>query len=63
MAFSMQRARIGTILIIIGVMVWPVGLYVLKWEPIPVVLFFHLLFVVPGAYLRGFKRLKKLIKR
>ena len=50
-------------MIIIGVLVWPVGVFILKWEPIPNVLIPHLLFVVPGAYLRGLKRLNKLINR
>jgi hypothetical protein len=57
-----DREKTGTILIIMGVLVWPVGLYILKWEPIPNVLIPHLLFVVPGVYLRGFKRLKGLTK-
>lgn len=59
----MDREKTGTFLIFIGVLVWPVGVFILKWEPIPNVLIPHLLFVVPGVYLRGLKRLNKLIKR
>lgn len=56
----MNKEKVGTILIIIGVLVWPIGVLILHWEPIPNVLIPHLCFVVPGAYLRGFKRLKGL---
>ncbi len=56
----MDKGKIGTILIIIGVLVWPVGLFVLHWEPVPNVLIPHLCFVVPGVYLRGSKLLKRL---
>ena len=56
----MDKGKIGTIMIIIGVLVWPTGLFILHWEPFPNVLIPHLCFVIPGAYLRGFKRLKRL---
>jgi hypothetical protein len=59
----MEREKIGTILIILGVLAWPVGLYILEWKPIPNVLVPHLLFVVPGVYFRGLKRLNKLINK
>lgn len=56
----MKREKTGTILIILGVLAWPVGLFILKWEPVPNVLIPHLCLVIPGVYLRGSKIMKKL---
>ncbi|MBU2560197.1 hypothetical protein KKA03_04805 [archaeon] len=56
----MDREKTGTILIIIGVLVWPIGVLILHWKPIPNVLIPHLCFVVPGVYLRGSKLLKRI---
>ncbi|NOZ76944.1 MAG: hypothetical protein GXO65_04560 [Euryarchaeota archaeon] len=61
----MDRKTAGTALIIIGVLVWPVGLWVLPAfgihpAPVPDLLVPHLCGVVPGVYLRGSKILKKL---
>lgn len=56
----MDRARIGTVLLVLGVLAWPVGL-VLKAtvfpdiRPVPDILVPHLLGVVPGVLLRGSK--------
>jgi len=61
----MEREKIGTILLILGVLAWPVG-FGLKAtllpgiQPVPDILVPHLLGVVPGVYLRGSKILKKL---
>jgi hypothetical protein len=60
MPLFVEREKTGTVMIIIGVLVWPIGLFILHWEPIPYVLIPHLCFVIPGAYLRGFKVLKRL---
>ncbi len=61
----MEREKIGTALLILGVLAWPVG-FLLKAtvlpgiRPVPDILIPHLLGVVPGVYLRGSKILKKL---
>jgi hypothetical protein len=57
----MKRETLGTILLILGILAWPVGLS-LGVKPIPNILIPHLLGVVPGVYLRGSKILKKLSK-
>jgi hypothetical protein len=54
----MEREKLGTILLVIGVLAWPVGLY-LGVKPVPNILVIHLLGVVPGVYLRGSKILKR----
>jgi|Deesub1362A_J573_1020465.scaffolds.fasta_scaffold00451_9 hypothetical protein len=53
----MDRKSIGMILIILGVLAWPVGLFVLSLEK-PQTLALHLSLVLPGVYLRGLKYLK-----
>ncbi len=62
----MERQKLGTILLILGVLAWPVGFFLIGQghdiEPVPDILIFHLLGVVPGVYLRGSKILKKLTK-
>ncbi len=58
----MERQKLGMILIILGVLAWPVG-YILNVKPIPNILFFHLLFIIPGVYLKGSKILKKIQKK
>ncbi len=58
----MERQKLGTILLILGILAWPLG-YGLKVKPIPNILFFHLLFIIPGVYLRGSKILKKITNR
>jgi len=56
----MKRRTAGTILLILGVLAWPVG-FALK-KPTAVILPFHLLGVVPGVLLRGSKILNRLKK-
>jgi hypothetical protein len=62
----MDRKTAGTILLILGILVWPVGLWVLpaffdiRLEVFPYLLVPHLCGVIPGVYLRGSKILKKL---
>jgi hypothetical protein len=55
----MDRERLGTTLLILGILAWPIGLS-LGVKPIPNILIFHLLGVIPGVYLRGSKILKKI---
>ncbi|RMF89184.1 MAG: hypothetical protein D6733_06815 [Methanobacteriota archaeon] len=57
----MEREKIGTVLIILGILAWPVGLS-LGIKPVPNILVPHLLGVIPGVYLRGSKILKKIGK-
>ncbi len=55
----MNREKIGAVLIILGVLVWPFGLFVMHWG-VPNILALHLALVIPGAYLKGkgiFKRI------
>ena len=60
----MDRVRIGTVLLILGVLAWPIG-FVLKAtvfpgiQPVPDILVPHLLGVVPGVFLRGSKVLNR----
>ena len=56
----MDRQKTGTIMIILGVLFWPIGLFLLKWKPVPNILIPHLLLVIPGVYLRGSKILRKI---
>ena len=58
----MDRKKLGRTLIILGVMTWPIGL-TLKIKPIPNILFFHLILIIPGVYLQGSKLLKKISNR
>ena len=58
----MERQKLGMILIILGALAWPVG-FILHVKPIPNILFFHLLFIIPGVYLKGSKILKKIQKK
>lgn len=61
----MEREKIGTMLLILGILAWPVG-FGLKAtvmpgiRSVPDILIPHLLGVVPGVYLRGSKILKKI---
>jgi len=61
----MEREKLGTILIVLGVLAWPIG-YILKLtmfpgiRPVPDILVPHLLGIVPGVYLRGSKILQRL---
>jgi|GEM_PF-3054187 len=60
----MDRVRIGTVLLILGVLAWPIG-FVLKAtvfpgiQPVPDILVPHLLGVVPRVFLRGSKVLNR----
>jgi hypothetical protein len=60
----MEREKVGTVLLILGVLAWPVG-YFFKLtlfpniKPVPDILIPHLLGVVPGVYLRGSKILRR----
>jgi hypothetical protein len=54
----MKQETIGILLIILGVLAWPVGLYA-GFEPVPNILVPHLCLVLPGVYLRGSKILKR----
>jgi len=53
----MERKRLGLILIILGVIAWPAGLFVLNLQKHETLLI-HLSLVLPGVYLRGLKYLK-----
>ncbi len=61
----MDRKSLGTVLLILGILAWPIG-YVLKAtvfpgiRPVPDILVPHLLGVIPGVFLRGSKVLKRL---
>jgi hypothetical protein len=57
----MNRGRLGLLLIILGVLAWPVGLFVLKLEKLTT-LAIHLSLVLPGVYLRGLKIINRLWK-
>ncbi|MFQ5888266.1 MAG: hypothetical protein ACE5HY_06180 [Candidatus Hydrothermarchaeales archaeon] len=57
----MEREKVGTILLVLGVLAWPVGLS-LGVKPVPNILIPHLLGVIPGVYLRGSKIIKRLRK-
>ncbi len=62
---TMDRKKLGTILLIAGVMVWPVGWFILPifgihLANVPDLLVPHLCGVIPGVYLRGSKILKKI---
>ena len=63
----MEREKIGTILLILGILAWPIGLSLRSIgypiRPVPDILVPHLLGVVPGVYLRGSKILRKLKER
>jgi len=54
----MKRRKIGLALIILGVLAWPFGLFVLNLEKHET-LAIHLSLVLPGVYLRGLKYLRK----
>ncbi len=54
----MDRRRLGLILIILGVLAWPVGIF-LEIET-SYTLTAHLCGVIPGVILRGSRILKKL---
>ncbi len=62
----MDKRSLGSLLIIAGVAVWPVGLFVLpKFGvilPVRRLLMAHLVLVIPGALLRG-SRILALIRR
>ncbi|MFQ6136094.1 MAG: hypothetical protein ACE5PM_02825 [Candidatus Hydrothermarchaeales archaeon] len=47
----MDRKNTGMGLIVLGVLAWPVG-FGLHVDPFPTILFFHLLFIFSGVYLR-----------
>lgn len=53
----MDRRSLGSLLIIAGVAVWPIGLFVLPLFgivlPVRRILLAHLVLVIPGALLRG----------
>ncbi|MFQ5711514.1 MAG: hypothetical protein ACE5GD_07000 [Candidatus Geothermarchaeales archaeon] len=51
----MKYSRLGTTLIALGVLAWPIGLWLLKLPAVPHVLTVHLSLVLPGTY---FKRKK-----
>lgn len=53
-----MRERIGMAMIIIGGLMWPIGLS-LRLKPVPDILIPHLLFVIPGAYLKGGRIFKR----
>ncbi len=53
-----MREKIGLALIVIGVLIWPIGL-ALKLDPVPDILIPHLLFVLPGAVLKGSRLFRK----
>ncbi len=55
----MDRENIGTVLILLGVMAWPFGLFVMHWG-VPNTLAVHLVFVIPGGYLKGRGIIKKI---
>ncbi|GBE17571.1 hypothetical protein BMS3Abin16_00154 [archaeon BMS3Abin16] len=63
----MDRERVGTMLLVLGVLAWPLG-FVLKAtvfpgiRSVPDILVPHLLGVVPGVFLRG-SRFLKLLRR
>ncbi|MEE9593852.1 MAG: hypothetical protein V3V92_00465 [Candidatus Hydrothermarchaeales archaeon] len=57
-----MREKIGLAMIIIGGLIWPIGLSLGK-EPVPDILIPHLLFVIPGVYLRGSRILSRIFKR
>jgi hypothetical protein len=63
----MEREKLGTILLILGVLAWPVGFFLISQgfdiKPVPDILVPHLLGVVPGVYLRGSKILRKIRKQ
>jgi len=54
----MKQETAGLVLIILGALAWPVGLYV-GLDPVPDILVPHLCLVLPGVYLRGSKILKR----
>lgn len=58
---NIDKEKIGLVLIILGVLVWPVGLFVLHLRPVPDCLVPHLCLVIPGAILKG-GRIGRLIK-
>jgi len=55
----MDRARLGLILIGIGVLAWPVGLFLLNLGT-KITLLVHLSFVIPGALIRGSKIVRRI---
>lgn len=54
----MNRKKLGLILIILGVLAWPVGLFILNLEKHETLLI-HLSMVIPGVYLRDLKYLRR----
>jgi hypothetical protein len=62
----LDRKKTGTILLVLGVLAWPVGFLLIRLgfelRPVPDILVPHLLGVVPGVYLRGSKILERLKK-
>ena len=54
----MDRRKLGLVLLVVGGLVWPAGLY-LEFEP-PEILGPRLLLVLSGVYLRGSKILRRL---
>jgi hypothetical protein len=56
----MDRKKIGTLLLILGILAWPIG-FALEKAP-TTILPFHLLGVIPGVILRGSKILKRFQK-
>jgi len=57
-----MREKIGLAMLIIGGLLWPIGLS-LGYDPFPDILIPHLLFVIPGVYLKGSRILGKLSKK
>ncbi|MFQ5814902.1 MAG: hypothetical protein ACE5G7_00200 [Candidatus Hydrothermarchaeaceae archaeon] len=53
-----MREKIGMAMIAIGVLIWPIGL-ALNLTPVPYILIPHLLFVIPGTYLKGSRVFKR----
>lgn len=54
----MDKGKIGIMAVILGVSVWPIGLFALRRKLVPNILTSYLCFVISGVYLRGYKLLK-----
>jgi hypothetical protein len=59
----LDRKKLGTLLLVLGVLAWPVGFILIRFgyniKPVPDILIPHLLGVVPGVFLRGSKILER----
>ncbi|MEK6590625.1 MAG: hypothetical protein AABZ11_08095 [Nitrospinota bacterium] len=56
----MTKKTLGSILIVSGGMVWPIGLW-LQLKPFPYIVIPHIFLIVPGVILRG-SRIIQIIK-